>query len=161
MALGSVVALGVAVGLGLGNVIPLVDAGDDAAGLGAGRFGDTGDSITADELAARAKSFLGIDRLRIVGDPARSVSQVAVACGSAGQFLADAREAGCDLLVTGETNFHTCLEAEANDVALLLPGHYASERFAVEYLANELAEEFDLMAVWASRQESDPLRWRS
>ena len=61
-------------------------------------------------------------------------------------------------MVLGETNLHTCLEAEANDVALLLPGHFASERFAVEQLADELADQYRELEVWACRAESDPLR---
>ena len=40
-------------------------------------------------------------------------------------------------MVVGEARFHTCLEAEAADVGLLLPGHFASERFAMECLAEE------------------------
>lgn len=78
--------------------------------------------------------------------------------GSAGQFLEEARDAGCDALVTGETSFHTCLEAEATGVALLLTGHYASERFAVEQLAELLASQFDDIQCWASEREADPLR---
>ena len=89
----------------------------------------------------------------------RPVQKVAVACGAAGEFLPEAREAGCDLLVLGETNLHTCLEAEATQVALLLPGHFASERFAVEQLAGVLAAEFPDLEVWASADESDPIGW--
>ncbi|MCO6454149.1 MAG: Nif3-like dinuclear metal center hexameric protein, partial [Pirellulaceae bacterium] len=85
--------------------------------------------------------------------------RVAVACGSAGQFLPAAARAGCDLLLTGETSFHTCLEAQALGVHLLLPGHYASERFAVEQLAELLAAEFPALHIWASRHERDPLKW--
>ena len=68
---------------------------------------------------------------------------------------------GCELLVTGETNFHTCLEAAALGMALILPGHYASERFAVETLAEHLQRQFPATAVWASRTEQDPLVWAS
>jgi putative NIF3 family GTP cyclohydrolase 1 type 2 len=84
---------------------------------------------------------------------------VAVACGSAGQLLDAARQHGCDLLVTGETSFHTCLEAEATGIALLLVGHFVSERFAVEWLASRLGQQFPELLVWASRREADPLRW--
>ena len=41
-------------------------------------------------------------------------------------------------MVLGEARFHTCLEAEAAGIGLLLPGHFASERFAVECLAEVL-----------------------
>ena len=40
----------------------------------------------------------------------------------------------------GEARFHTCLEAEAAGIGLLLPGHFASERFAVECLAEVLGQ---------------------
>jgi hypothetical protein len=44
-------------------------------------------------------------------------------------------------------------------MALLLVGHYASERFAVESLAGVLQQHFPVLEVWASAQESDPLKW--
>ena len=62
-------------------------------------------------------------------------------------------------MVLGEARFHTCLEAEAAGIGLLLPGHFASERFAVECLAEVLGRQFPDVEVWASRRESDPLRW--
>ncbi len=147
-----------AAGLGLAAAVPLV-ASDTVPPLGAGRWGSLARPTTLRELASRLKAFLGVSGLHLVGDPARPCRRVAVACGAAGQFLEAARQAGCDTLVTGETNFHTCLEAEAQDIALLLPGHFASERFAVDALADALAAQFPELTVWASRCERDPLRW--
>ena len=60
--------------------------------------------------------------------------------------------------MTGETTFHTCLEAEAMRVALVLPGHFASERFALLSLADYLTEQIPGIEVWASETEKDPLR---
>ena len=62
-------------------------------------------------------------------------------------------------MLTGEARFHTCLEAKALGIAMILPGHFASERFALETLATQLASEFTDAKVWASQQESDPLQW--
>lgn len=161
-------------GLGLEEIAPLRPAeppgsparSDTTGGmansgdaLGAGRFGRLPEPLPLTELAERLKAFLAIEQLQRVGEPERRVQTVAVACGSAGEFLEPARRRGCDALVTGETSFHTCLEAEATGVALLLPGHYASERFAVERLAEILAAEFPTAHVWPSRQERDPLAW--
>jgi len=161
-------------GLGLTDIRPLTPArsaepggAESAAGeplgaeaLGAGRFGVLPEWATLGELAERLKSFLQISGLHVVGSADQRVMRIAVACGSAGEFLPLAREKRCELLVTGETSFHTCLEAEATGVALLLPGHYASERFAVERLAEVLAARFPEQRVWASRNEADPLSWR-
>jgi dinuclear metal center YbgI/SA1388 family protein len=143
-------------GLGLTAIAPLIvsEAGDSS---GSGRFGKLAKPVPLGETAQRIKVFLKIDRVQVVGDPKQPIATAAVACGSAGSFLEPAMRAGCQLFVTGETSFHTCLEAEANGMALLLTGHYASERFAVEKLAEVLAGQFGTLSVWASRLERDPL----
>ncbi len=146
-------------GIGLEEIRPLVPLPADEDQLGAGRYGRLADPLPLSSIAERLRRQLTIAGLHQVGPAEQLVSKVAVACGSAGEFLGAARQCGCSLLVTGETNFHTCLEAKATGVALLLPGHYASERFAVEKLAEILGEEFANLDVWASRDEQDPLCW--
>jgi dinuclear metal center YbgI/SA1388 family protein len=145
-------------GLGLQQIQPLVPNPRDAQQLGSGRFGRFGEPKPLAQVAEVLKRFLNIATLQAVGNSDQLVTQAAVACGSAGSFLQPAMQAGCELLVTGETTFHTCLEAEASGVALLLPGHYASERFAVERLAEVLALQFPALNVFASRNERDPLQ---
>ena len=159
-----------AAGLDLSDIAPIVesnvlagaeDTAQDAAQgatLGTGRWGRVDRPIPLHEIAERVKRFLAIDRVRVVGTDAQPITRVGTACGSGGQLLDAARAVGCDCLVTGETNFHTCLEAQATGIALVLTGHFASERFAVESLAEHLAEQLPGVDVWASRHEQDPLR---
>ena len=148
-----------AIGLGLQQIEPLVPStGTKEADIGAGRIGILGGEFPLLELSDRVKSFLGIESLQIVGNDNQTVSRVAIACGSGGSFLSAAIQKDCDCLVTGETNFHTCLEAEARGVGLILPGHFASERFALLSLADYLQEQISGIDVWASRNERDPLR---
>jgi dinuclear metal center YbgI/SA1388 family protein len=146
-------------GLGLQDITPLEEIAAAGEGVGAGRQGVFDPAVSLAVAAAQLKAFLGIQQLQAVGDTQRTVRRVAVACGAAGEFLDRAQQLGCDLFITGETTFHTCLEAEASDVALLLTGHFASERFAVEQLAGLLAEEFPQLHVWSSRRERTPLAW--
>ncbi len=145
-----------AAGLGLRGIGPLVPHPD---GQGTGRWGRVADGITLGELARRLKQFLAIERLQMVGQPDQPVRSVAVGCGAADELLDAARQNGCDAMVLGEARFHTCLEAEAAGIGLLLPGHFASERFAVEALAEGLRQQFADVEVWPSRRESDPIRW--
>ncbi len=145
-------------GLGLTDVGPLLPDADDPK-LGTGRFGFPEDGATLTSIAYRLKDFLNLPGVHLVGNPQMPVRAVAIACGSAGELLSAARRAGCDCFVTGETRFHTCLEAESTTIGLILTGHFASERFAVERLAELLASQFPTAKVWASKQERDPLQW--
>jgi dinuclear metal center YbgI/SA1388 family protein len=145
-------------GLELLDIAPLTADPQDPA-IGTGRFGQLDPPVQLADLARRTASFLKIDGLQLVGDRERPIHRVAVGCGSAGELILSATALGCDCFVTGETRFHTCLEAEAANMALVLVGHFSSERFAVEQLAQLLAEEFAPVKVWASRSERDPLAW--
>jgi putative NIF3 family GTP cyclohydrolase 1 type 2 len=97
--------------------------------------------------------------VQAVGELDRPVERVAIACGAAGEYLHDAVRAGADVFLTGEMRFHDYLAAQAQGVALVLPGHYATERFAVEELADRLRARWDGVEMWASRQETDPVAW--
>ena len=149
-------------GLGLQEIQPLLPT-VVAPEIGSGRWGrfasTAGEPARLNDLLSRLKNFLRLDRVQVVSATDRAMERVAVACGSAGQFLEPAHKLGCDALITGETNFHTCLEAEATGVALLLTGHFASERFGVERLAEVLSIRYPELTIWASRNEQDPLRW--
>ena len=148
-----------AIGLGLDDIRPLIPANDESdCDVGSGRFGDTQATLTIAELAIRAKGFLSNDRMRLVGGRDQPCRRVAVACGSGGALLSAAIEQGCDCLVTGEASFHTCLEAQANGVGLILCGPFASERFALLSLADYLGELLPDVTVWACECERDPVQ---
>ena len=142
-------------GLGLPGIQPLPTHEIDA-GSGDGRYGGVSGPIELVELARRVKTFLALPQVRVVGERSQPVTRIGVSCGSGGSLLATAREQDCDGFVTGETNFHTCLEAMATGIGCVITGHFASERFGVEQLANHLAAELPDTKVWASHQEADP-----
>lgn len=145
-----------ATAVGLTKIEPLAPIEDDVDGLGAGRMGKLAECSVGD-LAKQLGGFLGLPSLRCVGASDARIKKVAIACGSGGSFLNAAASKGCNGFITGEMTFHDCLAAAARGVAVLLTGHYASERFACENLATSLAAEFPDLDVWASRDESDPL----
>lgn len=125
-------------------------------GTGAGRHGVLGEPMSLGKLAERVKTALGCRMVQVVGDPDRPIARVAISCGSGSELLPDACNHGCDMLLTGEASFHRRLEAEAAGIALLMAGHYATERFAVEKLAQRLRVELPELDVWSSEKEQDP-----
>lgn len=140
--------------------------------IGAGRYGRLPEPLDPESLAQKVASICRCRSWKLVGgklaggSPTGSanapISKVAIACGSGGSFLSAAKGRGCQALVTGEASFHDCLEAEASGLALILVGHYASERFGIERLAGRLATEFRRidgeLEVFSSDADVDPLR---
>jgi len=139
------------------DVYPLRPA---RAVVGAGRSGLLAQPATLAKFADQVKQALAANCMQIVGEPGRPVRRVAIACGAAGEVIGDAVRAEADVLVTGEVRFHDCLAAQAQGLALALPGHYATERCGIESLAGRLQQRFPTLEIWASRHEADPLQSR-
>ncbi|MBA4186641.1 MAG: Nif3-like dinuclear metal center hexameric protein [Planctomycetaceae bacterium] len=124
---------------------------------GEGRIGLLAEPTTLGDLVSRAKQELAATTVQVIGDLSRTVQKVAVACGAAGEFLSDSMRAKADVFVTGELRFHDALTARGADIGVILPGHYATERHAVEELATKLSSEWPGLTAWASRVERDPI----
>jgi dinuclear metal center YbgI/SA1388 family protein len=127
--------------------------------MGGGRRGELRQVVSLEEFADSVRASVGAPYAEWVGEPKRPCRSVAIGCGAGAEFLDDAVRHGCDVLVTGEARFHDLLKAEAEGVGLILAGHYASERFAVETLAERVERACDI-PCWASRDERDPRRLR-
>jgi dinuclear metal center YbgI/SA1388 family protein len=125
---------------------------------GAGRIGKLASPATLDAFAALVKERLDARQVQVQGHADRRVERVALACGAGGEFLHDAIRSRADVFLTGEMRFHDHLAAEAQDLALVLPGHYATERPGVEELAELLQKQFRDLQVWASQREQEPTR---
>jgi dinuclear metal center YbgI/SA1388 family protein len=126
---------------------------------GSGRIGRLPAALPLAEFALHVKTQLNASLVQLVGEPQRPVQRVALACGAAGEFLKDAVRAKADVFVTGEMRFHDYLAAQAKEMALVLAGHYATERPAVEELAQLLQQQWPELTVWASQHERDPVQW--
>jgi putative NIF3 family GTP cyclohydrolase 1 type 2 len=111
------------------------------------------------ELAQRIRSLLACGPVQVVGDPGQQVATVALSCGAAGSHLKDAVRLHADVFLTGEMRFHDYLSAKALSVALILPGHYATERLGVETLAEQMQVQWSDLTVTASQREKDPVGW--
>ena len=144
---------------GLTNVQPLRPVPSGSATVGGGRVGMLSRPMQLVAFLEHVKSALRVDRLQYAAESTPTISKVAVACGSAAEFIPDAVRTGCQALVTGEARFHSCLEARDAGLVLVLAGHYATERPGVEQLARLLAAAHSELTVQASVRESDPVQW--
>jgi dinuclear metal center YbgI/SA1388 family protein len=124
---------------------------------GLGRMGRLPHPRSLSEFISDVKRQLAVDELQFVGPPEMLVERVAIACGAGSEFLEDAFRQNCQVLLTGEARFHTCVEARERGFGLILLGHFSSEQPAMHRLAEQIRRRFPALEVWASTVERDPL----
>ena len=115
----------------------------DARFGGIGVGGRLAEPTGIDAFAARAHDVVGREPLVFASGPER-IERVAVSTGAGGYELLQAAREGYDAYVTGEAEEPNMHAAEELGIHLVAAGHYATERFGVQALADRLAGEFGL-----------------
>lgn len=117
---------------------PAFDVFDVASNHGfIGRVGSWQGTVGA--LAAKAGEELGWAALRVAGETARPVATVAVVPGSGSSFVEEAVATGADALVTGDVDHHRATAAMDMGMAVVDPGHAATERPGMRSLVDLVA----------------------
>jgi putative NIF3 family GTP cyclohydrolase 1 type 2 len=118
------------------DVLPLAHAVHKPYGIG--RVGTIA-PCTLQSFAAHTKHAFGIPYVRFVGDATRTVRTIAVLGGSGKRALPHAIACGADVLVTGDIDHHTAIDARLHGLALIDAGH-AIEDIAMAHMARVLNE---------------------
>lgn len=92
-------------------------------------------------------------------DGGRPVQRIALGCGSCGEYLRDAVQAGCDTFLTGDVKYNYFLDAQGCGVSLIDAGHYPTENPIVAKLAGKLQTRFPELSVQISAQMPQPDRY--
>ncbi|MDP3983723.1 MAG: Nif3-like dinuclear metal center hexameric protein, partial [Acidimicrobiia bacterium] len=125
------------------------------AGL-VGRVGSLpGETSLGDLAAAVASNLAGSPR--ISGDLDDVVRTVAVVPGSGGSLVADAAATGAQLYLTGDMSHHQTVEARDRGLAVIDPGHAASERPGVAALLGAMSQ----LGITVVDLTVDPTPWRT
>lgn len=146
-----------AVAMGLQNITPL-RPNDPLSLVGAGRSGTFDTPVERAELLHLVQGTVGATYLEYTWQEERAATHIAIACGSAAEFLSDAFRRGCDTFITGEARFHSVLECQQLGMHLILTGHFCSERPAVEKLATLIGNAFPEIRSSASAMDRNPLK---
>ncbi len=114
------------------------------------------------QLAERLHAALKLSGLRWVGEDDQVVEQVAVCGGGGGDLVTAARQAGAELLISGDFKYHQARQAQMFGLALLDIGHFACEYLAMQRLADNLRTWFrgkQKVNVLTCQEESAPFRY--
>lgn len=141
--------------LDLTQVKPLDEQPD---GNGAGIIGLFKEPMTEQELLALIKQKFGAKCIRHNGDLGRKISRMAV-CGGSGAFLTDkAVEQGADAFMTGEIGYHRFFGYDGV-IKLIEAGHFESEQFTVDLIADILKESFPELRVLKTTNKTNPINY--
>jgi dinuclear metal center YbgI/SA1388 family protein len=100
-------------------------------------------SMELSELILRVERLLGRKIWCCPAGPYRT-HRIGIITGGAGAHIAEVAAEGVDTFLTGEGPHHTFVLAEELGINLLYGGHYATETFGVQALAERLSVRFDL-----------------
>lgn len=130
----------------------------DAEGneLGIGKVGTLSKSTSVLDLAKSVKEKFHNEHIRITGDVEKKVSRVAVSTGSGKSMVKHAIKKKAEVLITGDIDHHTAIDALAQGVQIIDAGHFGTERFMVEYMYQYLHTHFGESIVVLKATEKDP-----
>ncbi|MBR6776683.1 MAG: Nif3-like dinuclear metal center hexameric protein [Clostridia bacterium] len=132
--------------LGLSDVTVFGDEDDPTLG----RVGST-DLSDPRDFAERIKKATGAPF--VSSYICRPISRVAVVGGGGGDLMGDARRAGADTLVTGESGYNKSLDAGEDGMNIFIAGHYYTEAPVCNIL-KKLAE--DIAGAYSEIFEKAP-----
>jgi dinuclear metal center YbgI/SA1388 family protein len=128
--------------------------------VGAGRLGSLAAAESLAQFARRVAAALAPEHLRVVGAWARPVRRVALVGGSGASFIPEAARAGAEVLVTGDVKHHDALLAQRLGLALVDPGHWASERLVSRETAAWLGRRLPELDVRETGVDGEPFARR-
>jgi dinuclear metal center YbgI/SA1388 family protein len=79
-----------------------------------------------------------------IGNPQKSVQEVAWCTGAAQGYIETAIQAGVDVFISGEISEQTTHMAMESGVAYISAGHHATERYGIQALGEHIAKTFQL-----------------
>jgi len=125
---------------------------------GAGMYGDLNEPIDALEFLNQVKATFNCGSIRYTSLHKDKIERVAW-CGGAGSFLLnDAKRANADIFITGDFKYHQFFDAEG-EIIIADIGHFESEQFTKELIADFLGENFSTFAVRLSEVNTNPVNY--
>lgn len=142
--------------IGLVKEAPLADLFTcEGKEYGIGVVGDLREPETLGGLCALVKSGFGLDTVRIFRVPTARVNRVAICPGSGKSTIGDAIAAGAQVLITGDIDHHSGIDAVAQGLTVIDAGHYGIEHIFIGYMTQYLKRHLHGVEVYA-QERRDP-----
>jgi dinuclear metal center YbgI/SA1388 family protein len=137
------------------DLFPLINK-NQAFGLGI--VGELEEESPFADFLIRVKRVLGLPVVRHSRLPDQPVRKVALCGGSGIQFIRLAESSGADIYLTSDIKYHSWFDVPGKMVLADI-GHFESEQFAINVLAESLIEKFPKFAVYLTEVNTNPINY--
>ena len=128
--------------------------------IGSGMVGDFPEPVSEEDLLFRIKTVFGPGVIRHTAFIHKKIKRAAV-CGGAGSFLLpSAKASGAEIYITADFKYHEFFDAD-NTILVVDIGHYESEQFTIDLLADILRQKFRSFAVLKTEINTNPVHYYS
>ncbi len=111
--------------------------------VGIGRIGSLMDeSKSLADYSELVKEKFELPYVRVYGDHESMIHTVAISPGSGRGAIDAAVRGGADVLVTGDIDHHSGIDAVARGLCIIDAGHYGVEHIFIRYMAERLKETY-------------------
>ena len=125
---------------------------------GAGMYGDLSKPVSTLDFLNIVKSTFNCESIRYTNFHKNEIKRIAW-CGGAGSFLLnDAKRIKADIFITGDFKYHQFFDADS-EIIIADIGHFESEQFTKELIADFLGENFSTFAVRLSEVNTNPINY--
>jgi dinuclear metal center YbgI/SA1388 family protein len=125
---------------------------------GAGMIGELEKEVNEDIFLDLVKKTFGCSIIRHTKKLNKPIKNVAV-CGGAGSFLiSQAIAKDADVLITSDVKYHEFFDADGR-LFLMDIGHYESEQFTKDLIADILMKNFSTFAIHLTERNTNPINY--
>ncbi|MFN2429388.1 MAG: Nif3-like dinuclear metal center hexameric protein [Cryomorphaceae bacterium] len=126
--------------------------------IGSGMVGNTTAPFEPMEFFSHIKQSMKLQVFKHTGICKDAIRSVAV-CGGSGSFLLrDAMAARADVFITSDFKYHEFFDAE-DKIIIVDIGHYESERFTIDLIADFLSKKFSTFATHLTGVVTNPIHY--
>lgn len=127
----------------------------DGKDYGIGVVGMMREAMSLRELAELVKWKFDLPAVKVFGDPTSGVKRVAVCPGSGKSTIGDAIAAGAQVLLTGDIDHHSGIDAVAQGLCIIDAGHYGLEHIFIGDMEQYLKKCIPDVEIYAQKRK-DP-----
>jgi len=126
--------------------------------IGAGMVGKLSEPMTELDFLAHLKQAMNLVTFKHTNLLNKNIQKVAVCGGAGGFLLRDAIRAKADIFITSDYKYHEFFDTE-NQIIIADIGHYESEIYTTELLADFLKDEFPKLSIQITETNTNPVQY--